>query len=169
MSNAFAPIVRARPCPIFGRPVHLWVAPRLRPDTSPQTLRIPDRSGHPVLHRLAPLAGKALPLPLDTAPLIRAPEGTLTLLTHALPSAQYDFGLHRLGCLKCRYRSDRCAQGGAISLLNRCMRAESATRHLVAPSSASSYHLSRLGSRPDIRPALAFPRFQPWRETQDLA
>src|SRR5215471_5976446 len=49
MSNAFAPIVRARPCPIFGRPVHLWVAPRLRPDTSPQTLRIPDRSGHPVL------------------------------------------------------------------------------------------------------------------------
>src|SRR5882724_5080586 len=22
MSNAFAPIVRARPCPIFGRPVH---------------------------------------------------------------------------------------------------------------------------------------------------
>ena len=36
-------------------------------------------SEHPVLHRLAPLAGKALPLPLDTAPLIRA-EGTLTLL-----------------------------------------------------------------------------------------
>ena len=42
---------------------------------SPPTLRIPDRSGHPVLHRLVPLAGKALPLPLDTAPLIRALEG----------------------------------------------------------------------------------------------
>ena len=25
--NAFAPIVRARPCPTFGRPVHLGVAP----------------------------------------------------------------------------------------------------------------------------------------------
>jgi hypothetical protein len=33
-------------------------------------LRIPDHSGHPVLHRLAPLAGKALSLPLDTAPMI---------------------------------------------------------------------------------------------------
>jgi len=76
MSNAFAPIVRARPCPIFGRPVHRRGRPHwLQPDTSPQTLRIPDRSGHPVLHRLAPLAGKALPLPLDTAPLIRALKG----------------------------------------------------------------------------------------------
>src|SRR5215471_6752395 len=27
MSNAFVPIVRTRPCPIFGRPVHLRVAP----------------------------------------------------------------------------------------------------------------------------------------------
>src|SRR5271169_5760523 len=27
MSNAFAPIVRARPCPIFGRPVHLRGGP----------------------------------------------------------------------------------------------------------------------------------------------
>ena len=50
MSNAFAPIVRARPNPIFGRPVHQGSPPiRLQPDTSPQTLRIPDRSGHPVL------------------------------------------------------------------------------------------------------------------------
>src|SRR6201984_784662 len=52
MSNAFAPIVRARPNPIFGRPVHQGFSPyRLQPDTSPQTLRIPDRSGHPVLRR----------------------------------------------------------------------------------------------------------------------
>src|SRR6267154_4697385 len=27
MSNAFVPIVRTRPCPIFGRPVHPRVAP----------------------------------------------------------------------------------------------------------------------------------------------
>src|ERR1700730_10277318 len=36
MSNAFAPVLRARPCPIFGRPAH-------RRGTSPQTLRIPIR------------------------------------------------------------------------------------------------------------------------------
>ena len=34
--NAFAPIVRARPCPTFGRPVHRRGSPhRLRPGTSP--------------------------------------------------------------------------------------------------------------------------------------
>src|SRR5271166_5925837 len=50
MRNAFAPIVRAQPCPIFGRPVRLRGRPhRLQPDTSPHALRIPDRSGHPAL------------------------------------------------------------------------------------------------------------------------
>ncbi len=50
MRNAFAPIVRARPCPIFGRPVRLRGRPhRLQPDTSPHALRIPDCSGHPAL------------------------------------------------------------------------------------------------------------------------
>ena len=48
--NAFAPIVRARPCPTFGRPVRPWGSPhRLRPGISPHTLRIPPRGGHPVL------------------------------------------------------------------------------------------------------------------------
>ena len=48
--NAFAPIVRARPCPTFGRPVHHGDgSPRLRPGTSPHALRIPPRGGHPAL------------------------------------------------------------------------------------------------------------------------
>jgi len=48
--NAFASIVQARPCPTFGRPVRPWGSPhRLRPGTSPHTLRIPPRDGHPVL------------------------------------------------------------------------------------------------------------------------
>ena len=48
--NAFAFIVQARPCPTFGRPVHPWGSPhRLRPGTSPHTLRIPPHNGHPVL------------------------------------------------------------------------------------------------------------------------
>ncbi len=48
--NAFAPIVRARPCPTFGRPVrHGDGSPRLRPGTSPHALRIPPRGGHPAL------------------------------------------------------------------------------------------------------------------------
>ena len=51
--NAFAPIVRARPCPTFGRPVHLRDSSlRLRPGTSPHAFRIPPRDGHPALRRL---------------------------------------------------------------------------------------------------------------------
>jgi len=39
--NAFALEVQARPCPTFGRPVHLGFPHRLRPGTSPHALRIP--------------------------------------------------------------------------------------------------------------------------------
>ena len=47
---AFASIVQARPCPTFGRPVHLRGGPhRLRPGTSPHALRIPPHDGHPAL------------------------------------------------------------------------------------------------------------------------
>ena len=50
--NAFASIVQARPCPTFGRPVHLRGSPhRLRPGTSPHAFRIPHRDGHPALRR----------------------------------------------------------------------------------------------------------------------
>jgi hypothetical protein len=52
--NAFASIVQARPCPTFGRPVHLRGSPhRLRPGTSPHALRIPPLDGHPALQRTA--------------------------------------------------------------------------------------------------------------------
>src|SRR6266542_6508773 len=52
--NAFAFIVQARPCPTFGRPVHLRGGPhRLRPGTSPHALRIPPRDGHPALRSTA--------------------------------------------------------------------------------------------------------------------
>ena len=52
--NAFASIVQARPCPTFGRPVHRRGSPhRLRPGTSPHTLWIPPRDGHPVLRSAA--------------------------------------------------------------------------------------------------------------------
>ena len=48
--NAFAFIVQARPCPTFGRPVHLRGSPhRLQPGTSPHALRIPPHGGHPAL------------------------------------------------------------------------------------------------------------------------
>jgi len=51
--NAFAYIVQARPCPTFGRPVHLRGSPhRLQPGTSPHALRIPPRDGHPALRKL---------------------------------------------------------------------------------------------------------------------
>lgn len=51
--NAFAFIVQARPCPTFGRPVHLRGSPhRLQPGTSPHALRIPPHDGHPALREL---------------------------------------------------------------------------------------------------------------------
>ncbi len=47
---AFAPIVRARPFPIFGRPVHPWDrSRRLRPGGSPHALQTPPRGGRPAL------------------------------------------------------------------------------------------------------------------------
>src|SRR5215469_10750122 len=49
MSSAFVPIVRTRPCPIFGRPVHPELPPRLRPDPSPHAFRIPPHGRHPAL------------------------------------------------------------------------------------------------------------------------
>src|SRR5215471_10901284 len=52
--NAFVTIVQTRPCPTFGRPVHLRGSPhRLRPGTSPHALQIPSCAnpldGHPAL------------------------------------------------------------------------------------------------------------------------
>jgi hypothetical protein len=74
--NAFASVVQARPCPTFGRPVHLRGSPhRLRPGSSPHALRIPSRDGHPAFRRIAPSADDALPPSLDIALLIRVPEG----------------------------------------------------------------------------------------------
>jgi hypothetical protein len=75
--NAFASVVQARPCPTFGRPVHLRGGPhRLRPGTSPHALRIPSCDGHPALRgtAISPASEVLRPL-LDIAPLIRAPEG----------------------------------------------------------------------------------------------
>src|SRR4051794_23978932 len=65
MRSAFAPIVRARPCPTFGRPVHHGGGPpRLRPGTSPQAFRIPPRGGHPALWlpSRAEYDGRSIPL-----------------------------------------------------------------------------------------------------------
>ena len=87
---AFTFIMQARPCPTFGRPVHLRGSPhRLRPGTSPHALRIPPRGGHPAIrsHLLSGRRGVTPAFGYDTPhPGAR---GTLTLLIHALPSAHY--------------------------------------------------------------------------------
>src|SRR5271167_416259 len=103
MSDAFAPIVRARPDPIFGRPVHPGSPPKSitaryfsaypSDSTSRRTPCPPKHVDRWLQVRLAcfrlspsclirlltylPLASasEALPPLLDTAPLIRAPEG----------------------------------------------------------------------------------------------
>ena len=75
--NAFAPIVQARPCPIFGRPVHHGIAPSITArycssypsdSTSRWTPCPPPRNQHAT-------ASEALPPLLDTALSTRAPEG----------------------------------------------------------------------------------------------
>ena len=94
MRNAFAPIVRARPFPTFGRPVHLRGSPhRLRPGTSPHALRISPRGEHPALRRIFVFVGqRGL---LDPAFGYGAPHpsarGTSTLLNDALLGAHYGF------------------------------------------------------------------------------
>ena len=88
--NAFASVLQARPCPTFGRPVHLRGGPhRLRPGTSPHALRIPSHDGHPALRGFTPrpTTGLAAVFGYD-APHLSA-RGTLTLPNNALLSAQY--------------------------------------------------------------------------------
>src|SRR5271170_2767444 len=89
MSNAFAPIVRARPIPIFGRPVHQGSPPidyspilllkpfgfRIAPDTLSSDENLVGQRG------ITPAFGYSAPHP--------SAGGTLTLLIHALPSAHY--------------------------------------------------------------------------------
>jgi hypothetical protein len=74
----------------LGRPVRLWLKPRLRPGVSTQALRIPPRGGHPALrvnliHRAAGLPGLLSTLPparvrRDFHPLEKRPAGRTTLL-----------------------------------------------------------------------------------------
>src|ERR1700738_5139243 len=87
MSNAFAPIVRARPNPIFGRPVHQGSPPidyspilllkpfgfRIAPDTLSSDENLVGQRG------ITPAFGYSAPHP--------SAGGALTLLIHALPSA----------------------------------------------------------------------------------
>src|SRR5208282_4257806 len=90
MCNAFAPIVRARPIPIFGRPVHQGSPPiayspilllkpfgfRIAPDTLSSDENLVGQRG------ITPAFGYSAPHP--------SAGGTLTLLIHALPSAHYE-------------------------------------------------------------------------------
>src|SRR5215472_6784606 len=101
MSNAFASVLQARPCPVFGRPIHLWGSPidygpvlllmpfgfHLAVDTLPSGYRRGGfrsalavsgfrlRAPHRLLHTFLSPASEALPPLSDTALLIRAPEG----------------------------------------------------------------------------------------------
>src|ERR1700724_3141868 len=94
MSDAFAPTVRARPNPIFGRPVHQRSPHSITAryfSSNPSdsgSLRTPcPPASKPAGRRgITPAFGYSAPHP--------SAGGTLTLLIHALPSAHY--GLIRL-------------------------------------------------------------------------
>jgi hypothetical protein len=88
MRYAFAFIVQARPCPTFGRPVHLWGGPyRLQPGTSPHALRIPPRDGHPALRELRVVAPD--PPWLCPAFRLRARLGFSIPSSHSRPARHY--------------------------------------------------------------------------------
>src|SRR6202040_1446594 len=116
MSNAFAPIVRARPNPIFGRPVHQGSLPfdygpilllkpfgfRIAPDTLSSGIRratgsrsVLAVSGFRLRARLDFSIPSCSPGPRGITPAFgySAPhpsaEETSTPMFHALPSAQY--------------------------------------------------------------------------------
>jgi len=75
MSNAFAPIVRARPIPSLA---DLFIRGRPQSITARYFSSNPSDSGSlrtPCPPTRISSASEALPPPLDTAPLIRAPEG----------------------------------------------------------------------------------------------
>src|ERR1039458_8919147 len=117
MSNAFAPIVRARPNPIFGRPVHQGSPPfdyspilllkpfgfRIAPDTLSSGIRratgsrsVLAVSGFRLRARLDFSIPSCSPGQRGITPAFgySAPhpsaEGTSTPMIHALPSAHYD-------------------------------------------------------------------------------
>src|SRR5664279_2988133 len=117
MSNAFAPIVRARPNPIFGRPVHQGSPPfdyspilllkpfgfRIAPDTLSSGIRratgsrsVLAVSGFRLRARLDFSIPSCSPGQRGITPAFgySAPhpsaEGTSTPMTHALPSAHYE-------------------------------------------------------------------------------
>ena len=118
--NAFASIVQARPCPTFGRPVHLRGSPhRLRPGSSPHALQIPSRDGHPALRRIPPSADDALPPSLDIAPLIRVPEGlqpsrTTRCSAHTTPAADFCCRI-RVNYSTLSLESETCSRSPEIS------------------------------------------------------
>src|SRR5256712_9253466 len=124
MRNAFVLEVQTRPCPTFGRPVHLGFPHRLRPGTSPHALRIPPHGGHPALRSTASSGSSSalavssfrLRARLDVcipsaffgqrgitpafgygAPHLSA-RGTLTLLDNALLSARFAYSA--LACFR---------------------------------------------------------------------
>src|SRR5450755_2718878 len=123
MSNAFAPIVRARPNPIFGRPVHQGSLPfdyspilllkpfgfRIAPDTLSSGIRratgsrsVLAVSGFRLRARLDFSIPSCSPGQRGITPAFgySAPhpsaEGTSTPMIHALPSAHYGPSRHPL-------------------------------------------------------------------------
>src|SRR5690348_13092701 len=116
MSNAFAPIVRARPNPIFGRPVHPGSPPidyspilllkpfgfRIAPDTLSSDENLVGQRG------ITPAFGYSAPHP--------SAGGTLTLLIHALPSAHYVYPDRPIAVEALRVIGSTMAEAGVTGL-----------------------------------------------------
>jgi len=87
--NAFASIVQARPCPVFGRPVHPGSRLRLRPGASPHALRISPHGEHPALQWFVTTGQRDITPAFGYGAPHLSTRGTSTLLINALPGAHY--------------------------------------------------------------------------------
>ena len=88
--NAFASIMQARPCPVFGRPVHPGFRLRLRPGASPHALRISPHGEHPALRRFVTTGQRDITPAFGYGAPHLSTRGTSTLLINALPGARYE-------------------------------------------------------------------------------
>src|SRR5262250_883715 len=108
--NAFVLEVQTRPCPTFGRPVHLGFPHRLRPGTSPHALRIPPHGGHPAPR--GPASGSPASEAINPAFGYGAPHlsarGTLTPLNNALLSAHFSIADDSLGTSSVERLAPQC-------------------------------------------------------------
>ncbi len=160
--SAFVSIVQTRPCPTFGRPVHLRGSPhRLRPGSSPHAFRIPSHDGHPALRRTNFILRPARHYPRFWI----WPSSSECQKDFNLPeqrAAQHTSGRRRRACALASVRRSNCTYGFPVcSFHEDCFRAD-AIEGISPTRLTSPYSPYSLAVR-QLFPAAIPPTFEPMR------